>query len=96
MDKEDLEFFLTNLVRQIGIIPLADLEAHVEACERSVSNADSIGVMLDPTGWMRARNTGEFDMAKGRNAMARNILEIRRLMEADEKLRQEYLKRTVG
>ena len=94
MDKDDLEFYLTNLVRQIGLIPLPELEAHVNSCERSVRNADSIGVILDPTGWMRARNTGEFDMAKGRNEMARHILEIRKLMEADEKLRQEYLKRT--
>jgi len=94
MDKDDLEFFLTNLVQQIGLIPTADLEAHVEECEQSVRQFDSIGVMLDPTYWMQARNTGEFDMAKGRNAMARHILEIRKLMDADEALRQEYLKKT--
>ncbi len=94
MDKEHVEFFLTNLVRQIGLIPTTDLEAHVKDCENSVQRADSIGVMLDPTGWMRSRNTGEFDMVKGRNAMARHILEIRKLMDADEALRQEYLKKT--
>jgi len=96
MDKEMMEFFLTNLVRQIGLLPVDDLKAHVEECERSVRNADSIGVMLDPTGWMRARNTGEFEMAKGRNAMARHILAIRELMETDEVQRQEYLKKTGG
>jgi len=91
---ESMVFFLTNLVRQIGSLPLDELKAHVEECEQSVRDADSIGVMFDPTGWMRARNTGEFEMAKGRNVMARHILAIRELMETDEALRQEYLKKT--
>lgn len=94
MGKAALEFFLTNIVRQIGLIPPAELKAYIEECEQSVDRADSIGVMLDPTGWMRAKHTGEFEMAKGRNQMARHILEIRQLMEADEVQRQEYLKKT--
>lgn len=94
MNREELEFFLTNLVRQIALLPLAELEAHVKEAEQSVNYAEDIGVLFDPTGWMRARHTGEFEMAKGRNQMARHILEIRKLMETDEALRQDYLKKT--
>ena len=94
MDKEFMTRFLTDIVHMIGLLPPDELKAHVESCEQSVRNADSIGVMIDPTGWSRARNTGEMALVKSRNAMGRKILEIRQMMESDELLRQEYLKKT--
>lgn len=93
-DTEFMTVFLTNIVRQIAMLPLDELKRHVESCEQSVRDADSVGVMIDPTGWMRAQSSGEIELVKGRNAMARKLLEIRQMLETDELLRQEYMKRT--
>lgn len=94
MDRDALQFFLLNIVRQIGIIPHDDLEAHVEYAREQISFADGIGPLLDPTGWIRAQSTGEFDMARAHLEMCEHILSIRKLMNQHEALRQEYLKKT--
>jgi hypothetical protein len=52
-------------VRQLtGALAIAhSMSAHLdlEAMARSLERADSIGVMLDPTAWRRANDTGQLE-----------------------------------
>ena len=91
---DDIKFFMLNIVRQIAYLEVDKLEAHVEAIKAEQQRFDSIGPMLDPTYWMRARNTGEFDLAVTQLRIVEHLLEIRKLMDRNEGLRQEYLRKT--
>lgn len=75
---------LQSACNTLGMIPLEDLEAHVNDCDRSLSTAESLGPILDPTGYIKSSASGEFEDAKDQAAITHHLLSALRLMHARE------------
>lgn len=80
---------LQSVVQQIGLIPTKWLEDRLNSVDRSFSRADSIGVMLDPTGWMADQNSGHRASAEFQRDILSHILSIRKIgQEHDDKMKE--------
>ncbi len=95
-EREAMQMMLRQIIQMIGLIPVDELDAHVQFARDQMERFDSIGAILDPTAWRTARATGADKVEAGRVAMIDHILSIRRLMDLDEALRQAALAKNAG
>ncbi len=85
---------LKMATKLLGVIPAEELRQHVQDCERELSRADSIGAILDPTGWIRGRQDGSSEDAKLQLDIVRHLLRAREAMDAREAHCAPFRKRT--
>lgn len=81
---EGIVIILQSIAQTLAMIPLDELEQHVADCRKSLSDADTIGVMLDPTGWQRAQSSGSMEDARQQLHIVEHLLYARQGIEARE------------
>lgn len=84
LSSDELTQLLGGIGYQLALIPTEELEAHVRECRNSINRADNLGPILDPTGWMRSRHSGEFQDAKNQLAIAEALLVARKAIDQRE------------
>lgn len=82
MNAEFMQSHLRNAAGMLVLISLEDLEAHVKNAEDSLNRWDSLGAIVDPTGYHNSLQNGKREQAKTELAIAKHLLEVRRLIEA--------------
>lgn len=80
-ERDMLQMFLLNIVQQVGLLDIEQLKQHISQARLSLSRADSIGPILDPTGWRNASQDGAFDRARIQVEILEHLLAIRLLGE---------------
>jgi hypothetical protein len=70
---------LQQAARFLAMIPLEDFERYVVDGQKELSIADSMGPLLDPTGWRQAHNDGSFEEAKRQQGIVEHLLAARKL-----------------
>lgn len=93
---ESMQEFLLMLVRQIAMLPTADLEAHIQKSRNSLSLMDAAGPILEPTYYRNSLHDGTFDNARRQLKMSEHLLEVRKLIDEHEVERQEILAKRKG
>ena len=86
-EQSPLQFFIVNVVRQIGLLDLAELEELQKSSSASVSRWDSIGHIMDPTAYRDYLQSGMKDSADIQAEILDHVIEIRRLINKHEGLR---------
>lgn len=89
--REMMQEVLVMIVRQIALIPTADLEAHIADAQDSLSMMHSAGPILDPTYYRNSMHDGTFDNAERQLKMAEHLLCVRQLIDEHEAQRLEVL-----
>lgn len=82
--RQSIIMLLQSALQTLGLIPLADLEAHVAECDKSLNYAESFGPLFDPTGYIKASASGEFEDAKDQATITHHMLAALRLIYARE------------
>jgi hypothetical protein len=77
MSTEEIQTLLQSVCETLMLIPTEDLSKHIAAFDIALNRADSIGLMLDPTGWIKARRDGSFDEARCQREIAMHLLNAR-------------------
>jgi hypothetical protein len=88
MDRENIEFFLKSVCAGLGVLPTEDLERHVEECERSLSHVESFGCLMDPTAYLKDRDSGRIDDARLQLKIVKHLLAARKCLDE----REEFVK----
>lgn len=84
MRAEDVVFWLQNVARQLTLLATAELEQHVRECRESLSHAEDVGCLLDPTAYMKACDSGALEDARHQLAIAEHLLAARKAIDARE------------
>lgn len=84
MEKEFIAMMLRQAVQALTFISTEDLEAHVRESRDSLRRADSMGHILDPTGYRNALQSGELENARYQLQMAEYLLKVRQIIDERE------------
>lgn len=76
-EKKMLQMFLLGIVQQIGLLDVKQLKEHLSEARNSMSRVDSIGPILDPTGYRNSLQDGSFERARIQIEILDHLLAIR-------------------
>lgn len=82
--KSDLTIFLSNIARQLALIPTVELEKHCDECANSIFQAEAFGCFSEPTAFIKANNDGSMQDAKNQLEIAKCLLGARRAIDKRE------------
>ena len=74
-EQNDIQFMLKNTIQQLGLIPVDKLEEYVTNCRDDISRADSLGPIMDPTGYRDALQSGAYEDARLQLKIVEKLLE---------------------
>lgn len=74
------KIILQGVIHQISIIPLEDFEDAVKQDAHSLSMNDALGVMIDPTGYRDALQSGELEFIRVQAEIMVKMRDIRKLI----------------
>jgi hypothetical protein len=95
MDEEQRQFiqgFLVNLCRSLGLFSVEQLET-VKNESTNITHLHTVMPMLDPTEYRKISYDGTIDSMEVQSETLTHFIEIRKLIDRQEGIRQEYLKR---
>ncbi len=94
MDEDQRQFiqqFLVNLCRSLGLFSVEQLQT-VKDESTDLSHLHTVMPMLDPTAYRQMDADGTLDSMAVQSEILTHFIEIRKLMDKQEQIRQEYLK----
>ncbi len=71
---EQIQMILRSAVQTLAYIPIEVMRSYVKRCELTESRRDSVGPMLDPTGWMNDRRSGQAEDNQFQLQIAQHLL----------------------
>lgn len=82
---DTLTMVLRSVIQTLSYIMTEDLENHCNKAERQIMRADSMGAILDPTGYRDALQSGQIEDARYQLRMAQHLLAARKVLDERER-----------
>lgn len=92
MGKEFITMLLRQAIQSLTFISTEDLEAHVRESRNSLNYTNSMGHILDPTGYRDALQSGQLEDARYQLEMVEHLLKVRQIVDE----REAFVKKIKG